>query len=68
MASRKLSTEVRWRIIGMKTGGMSCKAHAKQLGCRHSVITRLVEKQAQTNAVQGPENLKQHLSVKIDIC
>lgn len=36
----------------MRDSGMSCRAIARQLGYHHSVITRLVQKHAQTNDVK----------------
>ena len=52
MARLRLSTYERWRIIGMRDSGMSCRAIARQLGYHHSVITRLVQKHAQTHDVK----------------
>ena len=52
MARHRLSIGIRWRIIGMKKGGMSCKAIGRQLGYHKSVITRLVQKHAQTSNVK----------------
>ena len=37
---------------GIRDSGMSCRAIARQLGYHHSVITRLVQKHAQTNDVK----------------
>uniref|UniRef100_UPI00358E7BB9 ribonuclease H2 subunit B isoform X1 n=1 Tax=Myxine glutinosa TaxID=7769 RepID=UPI00358E7BB9 len=52
VARRRLSDGERWRIIGMIESGMSRKAVARTFGYHHSVITRLVQKHQETDAVK----------------
>jgi len=52
MARRRLSDGERWRIIGMIESGMSRKAVARTFGYHHSVISRLVQKHQETDAVK----------------
>lgn len=52
MARRRYSEATRWRIIGMKSTGMSCRAIGRQLDINHTVISRLVQKHRQTDHVK----------------
>ena len=57
----------------MKNCGMSCRVIVRQLGYHYTVIIRLIQKINNNNmsklikskVVQGPEDLKQHLSAEI---
>ena len=48
MARRQLSEAQRWQIVGMHSTGMSFKAIGRQLGCHHTVVSRLIRKHRQT--------------------
>ena len=52
MARRRISEDQRWQIIGMHSAGMSHKAIGRQLGYHYSVISRLVRKHDESNAVK----------------
>ena len=49
MSRRRLSTDDRCRLIGMKNGGMLCRAIARKLGCLRSVITILIKNNKNKN-------------------
>ena len=42
----------RWRIVGIKNGGINYRAITRQLEYHHSVISRLIQNQAQTNDIK----------------
>ena len=52
MGPPQLSTDVRWKIIGMREAGMSLRQIARRLGHHHSTISRIVSKHQTTNSVK----------------
>ena len=52
MVRRRLSEAQRWRIIGMHSTGKSFKSIGRHLGYHYTVISRLVRKHGQFNAVK----------------
>ena len=51
-ARRRLSEAQKWKNVGMHSAGMSFKAIGRQLGCQHTVVSRLIRKHCQTNNVK----------------
>jgi hypothetical protein len=52
MVWRRISEAQRWRIIDMRTTGMSFKAIWRQMGYHYTVASRVVRQHTQTNNVK----------------